>query len=114
MLEVELEGGIHAALVQLEELDLSLEETVAQGLAVAAPTAAPACQKPPGSPYVDLYGLPSVLIQVGPEEMLLDNAVRMTGAARSAGASVEPRSWPAMNHASHLFVPRFADGLDAP
>ncbi len=63
--------------------------------------------------YGDLRGLPPMLIQVGSDETLLDDAVRLAGAAGSAGVSVTLRIWPAMIHAWHLFFPQLAEGRAA-
>jgi epsilon-lactone hydrolase len=71
-------------------------------------------QDPMVSPlYADLHGLPPMLIQVGSDETLLDDAVRLAGAAGSAGVSVTLRIWPAMIHAWHLFFPQLAEGRAA-
>ena len=71
-------------------------------------------QNPLASPlYADLGGLPPTLIQVGSDETLLDDAVRLAGAAGSAGVSVTLRIWPAMIHAWHLFFPNLAEGRAA-
>lgn len=71
-------------------------------------------QDPMVSPlYADLHGLPPMLIQVGSDETLLDDSVRLAGAAGSAGVSVTLRIWPAMIHAWHLFFPQLAEGRAA-
>jgi len=71
-------------------------------------------EDPLASPlYADLVGLPPMLIQVGSDETLLDDAVRLTGAAGSAGVDVTLRIWPAMIHAWHLFFPQLAEGRAA-
>ena len=64
----------------------------------------------PRSPYVSpLYGnpvgLPPVLIQVGSDEIMRDDAVRMANKLRSAGCRVELEIWRRMPHVWHLFVP---------
>ncbi|MGH1573370.1 alpha/beta hydrolase [Methylobacterium sp. P31] len=87
---------------------LYLSELAASYLSGADP------QDPLVSPlYADLHGLPPMLIQVGSDETLLDDAVRMAGAAGSAGVSVTLRIWPAMIHAWHLFFPQLAEGRAA-
>ena len=63
--------------------------------------------------YADLRSLPPILIQVGSEETLLDDAVRMAGATGSTGVDVTLRIWPAMIHAWHLFFPQLAEGRAA-
>jgi acetyl esterase/lipase len=64
----------------------------------------------PRNPYVSpLYdtgaGLPPILILVGSEEVLLDDAVRMAERLRDAGGIVELEIWPRMLHVWPLFVP---------
>ncbi|ACL63183.1 alpha/beta hydrolase [Methylobacterium nodulans] len=63
--------------------------------------------------YADLRGLPPMLIQVGSSETLLDDAVRLAGAAGGADVSVTLRIWPEMIHAWHLFYPQLAAGRAA-
>jgi epsilon-lactone hydrolase len=71
-------------------------------------------QEPLASPlHADLRGLPPILIQVGSEETLLDDVVRMASATDSAGVNVTLRIWPAMIHAWHLFFPQLAAGRAA-
>lgn len=55
--------------------------------------------------YGDLAGLPPCLIQVGSDEILRDDAVRMTEKLRAAGSPVDLEIWPRMPHVWHLFVP---------
>jgi len=64
----------------------------------------------PWQPYVSpLYGrpegLPPTLIQVGSDEVLRDDAVRMAERMRAAGCRVELEIWPRMPHVWHLFAP---------
>jgi epsilon-lactone hydrolase len=54
--------------------------------------------------YGDLSGLPPTLIQVGSDEMLRDDAVRMADNLRAAGCHVELEIWPRMPHVWHLFA----------
>ena len=49
--------------------------------------------------YGDLEGLPPTLVQVGSAETLLDDAVRLAGAAGAADVSVTLEVWPHMIHA---------------
>jgi acetyl esterase/lipase len=63
----------------------------------------------PKNPYAsplfgDPAGLPPALIQVGSDEVLLDDAVRMADRLRTAGCSVELEIWPRMPHAWQLFA----------
>jgi epsilon-lactone hydrolase len=53
--------------------------------------------------YADLHGLPPVLIQVGSEETLLDDASRFATAAGAADVPVTLEIWPHMIHAWHLW-----------
>jgi acetyl esterase/lipase len=48
--------------------------------------------------YADLRGLPPVLIQVGTDEILLDDAARFADKARSAGVDVTLEIWEQMFH----------------
>jgi epsilon-lactone hydrolase len=64
----------------------------------------------PRAPYVsplygDPAGLPPTMIQVGSDEVLRDDGVRMADRMRSAGCHVELEIWPRMPHVWHAFVP---------
>jgi acetyl esterase/lipase len=48
--------------------------------------------------YADLSGLPPLLIQVGSDEILLDDATRLAARAREVGVEVTLRVWPEMFH----------------
>ncbi|GAB4492674.1 MAG: alpha/beta hydrolase [Anaerolineales bacterium] len=48
--------------------------------------------------YADFHGLPPLLIQVGSEEILLADSLRVTEKARSAGVPVTLRIWDGMWH----------------
>ncbi len=66
---------------------------------------------PMASPlYADLQGLPPLLIQVGSAETLLDDAVRLAGAAGAADVRTTLQVWPRMIHAWHLFFPQLEAG----
>jgi acetyl esterase/lipase len=54
--------------------------------------------------YGDPTGLPPTLIQVGSDEVLLDDSVRMAERMRAAGCQVELEIWPRMPHAWHLWA----------
>lgn len=69
---------------------------------------------PRASPlYADLRGLPPLLIQVGTAETLLDDAVRLAGAAAAANVRVRLETWPEMIHAWHIFAPILEQGRAA-
>jgi epsilon-lactone hydrolase len=55
--------------------------------------------------YGDLKGLPPTLIQVGSDEILLDDSVRMAERMQAAGCKVELEIWPRMPHVWHAFAP---------
>ncbi|MBO0738710.1 MAG: alpha/beta hydrolase [Alphaproteobacteria bacterium] len=64
----------------------------------------------PRTPYVsplygDPAGLPPTIIQVGSDEVLRDDAVRMADRLRAAGCEVELEIWPRMPHVWHVFAP---------
>jgi len=67
-----------------------------QGADPRAPYASPV--------YGDPAGLPPTLIQVGSDEILRDDAVRMAEKLRSVGCEVELEIWPRMPHVWHLFA----------
>jgi epsilon-lactone hydrolase len=54
--------------------------------------------------YGDPSGLPPVLIQVGSDEILRDDAVRMADKLRAAGGEVRLEEWPRMPHAWHHYA----------
>src|SRR5579862_8956191 len=64
----------------------------------------------PRAPYVsplygDSKGLPATLIQVGSDEILVDDSVRMANRMREAGCDVTLELWPRMPHVWHAFAP---------
>ena len=64
----------------------------------------------PRNPYVsplygDPRGLPPTLLQVGSDEILRDDAVRMAERMREAGCEVALEIWPRMPHVWHGFAP---------
>jgi epsilon-lactone hydrolase len=63
--------------------------------------------------HADLRGLPPLLIQVGSAETLLDDAVRLAGAAGAADVAVRLEVWPDMIHAWPLFHQQIAAGKHA-
>jgi monoterpene epsilon-lactone hydrolase len=54
--------------------------------------------------YGDPSGLPPTLIQVGSDEILLDDSIQMAGRMRDAGCKVELEVWPRMPHAWHVWA----------
>jgi epsilon-lactone hydrolase len=63
--------------------------------------------------YGDLHGLPPLLIQVGEDEILLSDAMRLADNARSAGVDVSLVVWPKMWHVWHLFAPSLPEAHQA-
>lgn len=58
----------------------------------------------------DLRGLPALLIQVGRDEVLLDDAVVLHETARSAGVNSTLEIWDDMIHVWHAFHPMLPEG----
>ena len=54
--------------------------------------------------YGDPTGLPPTLIQVGSDEILLDDSVRMAERMRAAGCEIELEIWPRMPHAWQVWA----------
>ncbi|MGB6538641.1 MAG: alpha/beta hydrolase [Xanthobacteraceae bacterium] len=63
--------------------------------------------------YGDLGGLPPLLIQVGGDEILLDDAVRFHKKMEDAGCKAELEIWPRMPHVWHLFAPAIPEARRA-
>jgi acetyl esterase/lipase len=62
-------------------------------------------RNPYASPlYGDPHGLPPTLIQVGSDEILRDDAVRMAEKMKAAGCDVELQVWPQMPHVFQLLA----------
>lgn len=54
--------------------------------------------------FADLSGLPPMLIQVGDDEVLLDDSTRLADLARGAGVSVNLQVWQRLWHVWHLYA----------
>ena len=63
--------------------------------------------------YGDPSGLPPTLIQVGSDEILRDDAVRMAARMKTAGCDIEIEVWPRMPHAWHLYARILPEGREA-
>ncbi len=63
--------------------------------------------------YADLHGLPPMLIQVGEDELLLDDSVRFSDCARAAGVEVTLEIWPHMWHVWHNCAPNLPEANQA-
>lgn len=55
--------------------------------------------------FADLQGLPPTLIQVGEDEILLDDALRLHDAMEAAGVDVECEVWRGLWHDFQMFAP---------
>jgi monoterpene epsilon-lactone hydrolase len=72
----------------------------------------------PRTPYVsplygDVTGLPPVLIQVGSDEILRDDAVRMAERLVRGNPRSRLEVWPRMPHCWHLFAPVLPEARQA-
>ena len=63
--------------------------------------------------YGDPTGLPRSLIQVGGDEIMLDDSVRIAQKMGAAGTYVELQVWPLMPHAWQLFARFLPEGRSA-
>ncbi|MBT5083735.1 MAG: alpha/beta hydrolase [Rhodospirillaceae bacterium] len=71
-------------------------------------------ENPLASPHFgDLTGLPPLLIQVGSNEVLLDDAARTAELAKKAGVEVNYQCWEEMFHVWQLYAPMLSEGRDA-
>jgi phosphinothricin tripeptide acetyl hydrolase len=59
--------------------------------------------------FADLAGLPPLLVHVGSDEVLLDDALGLAERARKAGVEANVEEWPAMIHVWHWFLPMLAE-----
>jgi acetyl esterase/lipase len=55
--------------------------------------------------HADLRGLPPLLIQVGSDEVLLDDSTQLAGQAKAAGVEATLEVWDEMIHVWHWFLP---------
>ena len=71
-------------------------------------------REPYASPlYGDPRGLPPTLIQVGSDEILRDDSVRMAERMREAGCAVALEIWPRMPHVWQAFAPMMPEARRA-
>ena len=69
---------------------------------------------PHASPlYADLSTLPPLLVQVGTDEVLLDDATRFVEAAENAGVKATLEVWDDMFHVWHAFVTALPEAREA-
>jgi len=63
--------------------------------------------------FADLKGLPPLLIHVGTDEVLLDDAVQLGERAKAAGVDATVDVWDQMVHVWHWFFPMLDEGRQA-
>jgi monoterpene epsilon-lactone hydrolase len=63
--------------------------------------------------YADLHGLPSILIQVVEDELLLDDAVRFSDCAKADGVDITLEIYPHMWHGWHTCLPDLQEANQA-
>lgn len=63
--------------------------------------------------HADLTGLPPLLIQVGEDEVLLDDSRALAARAKAAAVDVRLEEWPRMIHVWHWYWPMLEDGVRA-
>jgi monoterpene epsilon-lactone hydrolase len=63
--------------------------------------------------YGDASGLPPILIQVGGDEILRDDAVRMAEKLKAAGGEIEIEVWPRLPHVWHFYARILPEGRQA-
>lgn len=63
--------------------------------------------------FADLRGLPPLLIQVGTDEVLLDDSTHLHAAASAAGVEAELEIWEEMIHVWHYYHPMLREGREA-
>ena len=63
--------------------------------------------------HADLHGLPSLLLQVGSIEVLLDNTNMLAERAKKAGVPVEVEVWDDMPHVWHHYAPILSEARQA-
>ncbi len=63
--------------------------------------------------YGDLSGLPPILVHVGAQEMLRDDARRYVNRAQAAGSPVQLQTWDHVMHVWHIFNPELTEARQA-
>ncbi|HKQ76081.1 MAG TPA: alpha/beta hydrolase [Blastocatellia bacterium] len=63
--------------------------------------------------FADLAGLPPLLIQVGTDEVLLDDSISLAARAKAAGVDATLEVWDEMIHVWHYFYPMLREGREA-
>lgn len=63
--------------------------------------------------YGDLHGLPSILIEVGDHEILLDDSVSFSKKAKESGVDITIHVWEGMVHCFPILAPMFPEATQA-
>ncbi|MFY9224090.1 MAG: alpha/beta hydrolase [Blastocatellia bacterium] len=63
--------------------------------------------------FADLSGLPEMLIQVGADEILLDDSIRLAKKAEEMGVNATLEVWKGMWHVWHAFADKLSEGQEA-
>jgi monoterpene epsilon-lactone hydrolase len=63
--------------------------------------------------FADLTGLPPLLIQIGTEDILFDDAIRLADRAKQQRADLELEIWDGMVHVWHYYAEWIPEGRDA-
>lgn len=63
--------------------------------------------------YVDYKGFPPMLMQVGGDEMLLNDTIKLAQKAQEAGVSVQQTTYPGMFHVFQMLFPELSEANKA-
>jgi len=103
-----------ATLVTKAEVDPLIHKEYLNELAAAYLAAGTDRNDPRVSPlFADFRNFPAMLIQIGSEETLLDDAIRLAARAGAADVAVTLEIWPHMIHAWPLWNAHLEDGRRA-
>lgn len=101
------------SLTTLSELDPWLEAKELTDLALLYLAGSDA-KNPLASPlFANLEALPDMLIQVGSDEILLDDSTRLAKLAKASGVDVTLEVWEGMWHVWHAFADKLVEGQEA-
>jgi len=103
-----------STLVSKAEVDPLIHKEYLNELAAAYLAAGTDRNDPRVSPlFADFRNFPPMLIQIGSEETLLDDAIRLAARASAADVAVTLETWPRMIHAWPLWNAHLEDGRRA-
>jgi len=105
--------GVGESMKTKAELDLLVDEASLKGMAELF-LAGQDPKDPLAAPlHGDLEGIPPLLIQVGDEETLLDDSIRLAEIAGAAGNEVRLEIFPEMQHVFQLFAGNLPEADEA-